>query len=59
MAKINNNIFCSGGGKFFLYIVSVEPVQIIQIITFYNDNQPYIDFIYNSNDSFIFTSIGD
>ena len=44
---------------FFLNIVSVEPVQIIQIITFYNDNQPYIDFIYNSNDSFIFTSIGD
>ena len=59
MAKINNNIFCSGGEKGFLYIVSVEPLQVIQKLSFYNDNWPFIHFIYNSNDGFIFTSVGD
>ena len=60
MAKINDNIFCSGGEKNFLYIASVEPLQIIQkIIINDEDNLNFIHFIYNSNDGFIFTSIGD
>ena len=34
MAKINNNIFCSGGEKGYIYIVSVDPIQIILYILF-------------------------
>jgi len=34
MAKINDNIFCSGGENTYLYIVSVNPVHIIQKIDF-------------------------
>ena len=60
MAKINDNIFCSGGEKSFLYIASVEPLQIIQKIIMDNEDKwNFIHFIYNSNDGFIFTSIGD
>ena len=59
MAKINNNIFCSGGVKGYFYIVSVEPIQIIQKIILDNTRDNYIHFIYHSNDGFIFTSIGD
>ena len=60
MAKINDNIFCSGGQKCFLYIVSVVKVQIIQKISFNNNNNfKFIQFIHNSNDGFIFTSYGD
>ena len=62
MAKINDKIFCSGGTKRFLYIISVEPVQIIQKINlgFGNDNEfNIIRFICNSNDGFIFTSPED
>jgi len=32
MAKINDKLFCSGGKKSFIYIVSVDPVQVIQKI---------------------------
>ena len=58
MAKINDNIFCSGGIKSFIYIVSVEPVQIIQKIILNNNmnNFDYVLFLHNSNDGFIFTS---
>ena len=58
MAKINDNIFCSGGIKSFIYIVSVEPVQIIQKIILNNNmnNLDYVLFLHNSNDGFIFTS---
>ena len=31
MAKLNDNLFCSGG-NYFIYIVSVEPVEIKKII---------------------------
>ena len=57
MAKINNNIFCSGGEKGFIYIVSVDPIQIIQKIILDNTHYNFIHFIHNSNDGFIFTSI--
>ena len=62
MAKINDKIFCSGGNKRFLYIVSVEPVQIIQKINLGlggDDEFGIIRFICNSNDGFIFTSPED
>ena len=62
MAKINDKIFCSGGNKRFLYIVSVEPVQIIQKINLglgSDDEFGIIRFICNSNDGFIFTSPED
>ena len=56
MEKINQLLFCSGG-KTNIYIVSVEPVQIIQKILFEEeDDYNNIQFILNSNDGFIFTS---
>ena len=30
MTRINDNLFCSGGRYGFIYIVSIEPVQLIQ-----------------------------
>ena len=62
MAKINDKIFCSGENKHILYIISVEPLQIIQKINlgFGDDNEfGIIRFIYNSNDGFILTSPED
>ena len=58
MAKINDNLFgsCSNGG--FLYIVSVQPVQIVQKIIFEMGHY-FIHFLHKSNDKFIFTSVGD
>ena len=32
MAKINDNIFCSGGKNCSIYVISVEPIQVIQTI---------------------------
>ena len=60
MTKINDNTFCSGGLTCVIYVISIEPVQVIQKISldekdFYND---YILFLYKSNDGFIFTSTG-
>ena len=60
MAKINNNIFCSGGEKSSFYIVSVEPLQVIQkIILDDKSNFNFTRFIYKSYDGFIFTSVGE
>ena len=59
MAKINDNLFCSGGEECYLYVISVKPVQIIQTIIignkYYNN---YIHFLHKSYDEFIFTSNG-
>ena len=55
MAKINEKIFCSGGER-FIYIVSVEPVQIIQKILMHKEYQKDIQLLHKSNDGFIFTS---
>ena len=51
MAKINDNLFgsCSNGG--FLYIVSVQPVQIVQKIIFEMGHY-FIRFLHKSNDDF-------
>ena len=59
MAKINDNLFCSGGEGCYLYVISVIPVQVIQTIIIgkrnYND---YIHFVHKSYDEFIFASTG-
>ena len=55
MARINDNIFCSGGRYGFIYIVSIEPVQLIQKI--YNSYR--VRFLHRSYDGFIFTSFGE
>ena len=59
MCKIDDNIFCSGGGNCFIYIVSVNPVQIIQKLILHEKTYNDILFLHNSNDRFIFTSIDD
>ena len=56
MAKINDNIFCSGGENTYLYLVSVNPVQIIQKLILFEDNFEKITFVHNSGDGFIFSS---
>ena len=58
MAKINENIFCSGGKYGHIYIISVNPIQIIQKIII-SEGLNYIRFLYNSNDGFIFTALID
>ena len=61
MAKINENVFCSGGCYYHIYIVSVEPLQIIQKIILDEDSSrfDYVKFLHNSNDGFIFTYFDD
>ena len=59
MARINDNIFCSGGKHGYFYIVSVNPIQLIQKFILTDDNLyevDEVDCIHNSNDGFIFTS---
>ena len=55
MAKINDKLFCSGGKNGFIYIVSVEPIRIIQKIRL--SEYSYVKFLHNSNDGFIFAGI--
>jgi len=57
MARINDNLFCSGGKCGFIYIVSIEPVQLIQKINFKYNNLSRIRFMHRSYDGFIFTCI--
>ena len=59
MVKINNNLFCSGGRCGFIYIVSIEPVQLIQKIYFKDNTLSKVRFLHRSYDGFIFTSIDD
>ena len=61
MAKINDTIFCSGGIHYFIYVVCVEPIQLIQKIKLLDDNNSfgYIDFVHISNKWFLFTSYGE
>ena len=59
MARINDNLFCSGGRCGFFYIVSIEPVQLIQKINFEYNNLSRIRFMHRSYDGFIFTCIED
>ena len=58
MSKINENIFCSGGAHSNIYIVSVEPVQVIQTIFLDYERFDHVHFLHNSNNGFIFTSLG-
>ena len=59
MAKINDKLFCSGGQKGFIYIVLVEPVQVIKKINLGESLYDDIRFLHNSNDGYIFTSFDD
>ena len=58
MSKINENIFCSGGKHSYIYIVSVEPIQVIQTTFLDYERFDYVHFLHNSNNGFIFTSLG-
>ena len=60
MVKINNKTFCSGGNFCFIYIISIEPVQVIQKIKLEKKyDWDYVYFLIKSNDGFIFTSTGE
>ena len=56
MAKINDNLFCSCGRNGNIYIVSVNPLQLIQRIKL-EQQFSYVRFLHNSNDGFIFTAL--
>ncbi len=63
MAKINDNLFCVAGKNSFIFIVSVELVQVIQKINIADNDNSYMDkyvkFLLNCNNEFIFTSFDD
>ena len=60
MAKINDKMFCLGGKNYFVYVVCVEPVQLIQKIKFVNKvSLGCITCLYASNNRFIFVAIDE
>ena len=61
MAKINDKLFCSGGKEYFIYIICVEPIQLLQKIKIGEGNRlnDYIHFLHVSNKGFLFTSDGN
>lgn len=61
MARINNKLFCSGGKNYFIYIVGVEPVQLIQKIKLVNEESfTNINFMHlSNNNNYLFTSYGE
>ena len=59
MVRINDNLFCSGGICSSIYIVSINPVQVIQKIVLKQNSYAHICFLHKSIDGFIFTSIHD
>ena len=57
MAKINDRIFCSGGKNYYIYIIGVNPVQMIQKIKLVkNESLSTISFMHMSNSGYLFTS---
>lgn len=58
MARISDKLFCSGGKNYFIYIISVEPVELIQKIKLISQQAvTNISFMHTTNDGlFIFTS---
>ena len=57
MAKINDRIFCSGGKNYYIYIIGVNPVQMIQKIKLVkNESLSAISFMHMSNSGYLFTS---
>ena len=57
MAKINDQLFCSGGTNHFMYIVCVEPIQLIQTIKVFNGSiYDNLSFIHVTSNGFLFTS---
>ena len=57
MAKINDKIFCSGGNA-FIYIVSVEPIELLQKIDLKEYFYGKVIFTYVFN-NYLFSAIGD
>ena len=57
MAKINDKMFCSGGKNYYIYIVDINPVQLIQKIKLVKDESlTTISFVHMSNSGYLFTS---
>ena len=59
MVRLNDNLFCSGGKCGIIYIVSIDPVQLIQKISFGTNTLSRIRFLHKSYDGFIFTFFND
>ena len=56
MAKINEKIFCSGGRNTYIYIICVEPVEILQKIKLIEEfTYTKIIFLHVSIDGYLFT----
>ena len=60
MAKINDKLFCLGGKNYTIYVVCVEPVQLIQKIKVVDENSLCcVDCLYMSHNGYLFASYGD
>ena len=56
MAKINDRLFCSGGKDYLVYVISIEPIQLIQKIKILENNDyTNLTFLYINN-GYFFTS---
>jgi hypothetical protein len=58
LARINDKYFCCGGKNYFIYIIGVEPVELIQRIKLVNEESASnLSFMHSTDDGlFIFTS---
>lgn len=59
MAKINDKIFCVGGKNYSVYVVSIEPVQVIQKFKLVNENSLITVTCLSISNGFLFASYGD
>ena len=60
MAKINDTLFCLGGKNYMIYVVCVEPVQLVQKIKLVSENSLCnITCLCMNDNGFLFASYGE
>ena len=58
LAKINDNLVCSAAQSLF-YIISIEPLQVVQKIIVENEFKFYLNFIHITKDNYLYHSSND
>ena len=56
MERLNDSLFCLGGKSYMVYVISIEPIQLIQIIILDNSAFGNITSLHMSNNGFLFIS---
>ncbi len=54
LAKIDDNLVCSATNNSLFYIISIEPLQIIQKINIYSKKHTQILYIYVTKDNYLY-----